>query len=50
MGGATGLDYAGVQAYLDSVPGQRPKARAAVFEGLRAMERAALQVWGEKKD
>jgi hypothetical protein len=47
MGERTGLDYAAVLAYLGQVRGLRPKARAAVFEGLRAMELAALQAWAE---
>lgn len=50
MGERTGLDYAGVVAYLGSMPGMRPKARSQLFSGLRAMERAALEVWAEKRD
>lgn len=48
MGGATGLDYAGVRAYLQiSVP--KRKARTEVFEGIRAAERATLEVWDQQR-
>lgn len=50
MGGREGLDYGGVDRYLASVPGFRPKARAELWAGLRAMERAALEVWAEKSN
>jgi hypothetical protein len=50
MGGREGLDYGGVQVYLASLPGLRPKARAELWAGLRAMEHAALAVWAEQRE
>lgn len=50
MAGREGLDYSGVDSYLATVPGFRPKARAELWAGLRAMERAALEVWSAKRD
>lgn len=50
MAGREGLDWVAVEVYLSSVPGFRPKARAELWAGLRAMERAALEVWAEKKN
>lgn len=48
MGGnATGLDYAGVRAYLDE-EGVYGEARKDAFAGIRAAERATLQAIGEK--
>lgn len=47
MGGPTGLDYAGVRAFLD-LAGLRKKDRLEVFAGLAAMERATLEVWAER--
>ncbi len=47
MGGATGLDYAGVRAYLDeqSLPADD---RAHVWACITACERATLHAWAEK--
>lgn len=47
MGGATGLDYAAVRAYLDehTLAGQE---RQDIFTGICAAERATLQAWAEK--
>lgn len=50
MAGREGLDYGCVAAYLASVPGLRPKAHAELWAGLRAMERAALEVWAEQRN
>jgi hypothetical protein len=50
MGGATGLDYAGVLAYLREVAGVKASDRAALFASLQAMEIAALNVWAEKRE
>ena len=47
MGGATGLDYAGVRAYLDEQHFEGDERRDA-FKGIRAAEGATLQAWGEK--
>lgn len=47
MNGATGLDYAGVVAYLGEV---EPDAlvRAEAFECIRAAERVVLGTWAER--
>ena len=47
MGGATGLDYAGVRAYLDECHLQPPD-RADVWAGITAAERGTLDGWAEK--
>lgn len=49
MSGATGLDYAGVSAYLTE-QGIQPGTpeRQEIFEGLRAAEQATLEVWSEQ--
>lgn len=49
VGGATGLDYAGVCAYLGSAVKKR-KQRDRVFEGIRAAESGTLLAWGEKAE
>ena len=49
-GGRTGLDYAGVIAYLVDVLRIKPQARAELLGGLQAMEWAALEVWREQRD
>lgn len=49
MSGATGLDYAGVAAYLAAVDDD-PGSRREAFECLRAAERAVLAVWAEKAE
>ena len=48
VGGATGLDYAGVRAYLDE-SGITGDERSVVFSGIRAAERAVLDVWAEQR-
>jgi hypothetical protein len=48
MGGATGLDYAGVRAYLDEA-GLQGQARRDTFAGICAAERATLEVWAEQR-
>jgi hypothetical protein len=49
MGGATGLNYAGVVAYLrESI--QKRKPRAEVFECIRHAERASLNVWAQQRE
>lgn len=48
MGGATGLDYAGVRAYLDEV--DLGEQRRDVFAGIQACERATLDVWSEQRE
>lgn len=49
MGGATGLDYAGVRAFLDEqqLAGDE---RREVFSGIQACERATLEVWAEQRE
>jgi uncharacterized protein DUF1799 len=46
--GATGLDYAGVGAYLDE-QGLAPDARKDAFDGVLAGEAAMLEVWQERR-
>lgn len=46
--GATGLDYAGVLAYLREC-GLRGKKRKEAFECIRAAELATLQAWRDNK-
>lgn len=48
MAGATGLDYAGVTAYLGAVEPDEA-ARREAFGAIREAERAALGVWAAKK-
>lgn len=48
MGSATGLDYAGVLAYLRQVAHIRERDLADHFAGIQAMERACLQVWADQ--
>lgn len=43
FGGATGLDYAAVLAYLRTAERLRGDELLEVFEGLRAAERAVLE-------
>jgi len=49
MGGATGLDYAGVQAAMQLM-GVARKERAELFALVRAMEGATLDEWARKSD
>ena len=49
MGGATGLDYTGVRAWLDEQGGTGPERRD-LFAGIQACERATLEVWAEARD
>jgi hypothetical protein len=52
VAGATGLDYAGVAAYLDEEQRARRlrrRERAGVWTSLRAAETAVLAVWGEQR-
>lgn len=48
MGGATGLDYGGVQACM-ALRGIQKKDQAALFAGLQVMEVATLNAWDKKK-
>lgn len=48
MGGATGLDYAGVRAWLELQDLEGQPLRE-VFECIRAAEAATLEVWGEQR-
>jgi hypothetical protein len=50
MSGRTGLDWCAVDLYLSTLGSVRPKARAELWAGLRAMEGAALQAWAEQQD
>jgi hypothetical protein len=47
MGGSTGLDYAGVRAYLDEA-GVQGSERTDTFKGIQAAERASLEVWADQ--
>lgn len=49
MAGATGLDYAGVRAYLDEI-GLDGDERSDVFAGIQACEREVLRVWARKRE
>jgi len=49
MGGPTGLDYAGVRAYLTEA-GLMGKQRKNTFAGIQAAEAATLRAWGEKAE
>lgn len=47
LAGATGLDYAGVQADLRlTLGGQQMRA---IWPGIKACERAVLEVWAEDR-
>lgn len=48
MGGATGLDYAGVRAYLDE-QGLQGEERRDIFNGIRAAESATREAWRETR-
>lgn len=49
MGGATGLDYAGVRAFLDEQQLSGDERRE-VFAGIQACEWATLEVWAEQRE
>lgn len=49
MAGATGLDYAGVRAWLELAGPENPDERRDVFNGIRACESATLAVWAEQR-
>lgn len=49
MGGATGLDYAGVLAWLRELDCP-PEDRRSIFAGIQACERATLDVWAEQRE
>ncbi|MDO9277129.1 MAG: DUF1799 domain-containing protein [Polaromonas sp.] len=49
MGDKTGLDYAGVTAFMRDVLAIKAKDRAELFNGLQAMEFAVLDVWAEQR-
>ncbi|MBS0507581.1 MAG: DUF1799 domain-containing protein [Proteobacteria bacterium] len=49
MGGATGLDYAGVQAAMQLM-GVARKDRAELFALVRAMEGATLDEWERQRE
>lgn len=48
MGGATGLDYAGVRAHLDEI-GLCGDERRQVYDGIRAAEYAHLEARAERE-
>ena len=50
MGGATGLDYASVLAYLKDGRGLHSKERREVFGLIQLCERETLRVWAEKRE
>lgn len=49
MAGATGLDYAGVRAYLD-LQGIEGDALRSIFAGIQACEAATLAAWAEQRE
>jgi hypothetical protein len=49
MGGATGLDYSGVRAYLDEQDIKKAERRE-IFEGIQAAERGTLDAWAEQAE
>ena len=49
MGGRTGLDYAGVRAYLD-MQCFGPVELQDVFRGIQACEQATLAAWADQRD
>lgn len=52
VAGATGLDYAGVVAYIDEQQRcrrLRRRDRASVWDGVRACEAAVLAVWSQQR-
>lgn len=51
MAGPTGLDYAGVRAFLDEqdIEGG-PEARRDIWRGIQAAERATLEVWADRRE
>lgn len=50
IGGAAGLDYAGVCTYLDRVVKGTPRHRRRLFQQLRIMEAAALDAWAQQRE
>ncbi len=49
MAGATGLDYAGVRAYLDEQCIEPGDERRELFDCIRAAEAASLEAWEERR-
>lgn len=49
MGGAIGLDYAGVEVVLRQ-RARTPRARRRLFAELQAMEAGALEAWAEQRE
>jgi hypothetical protein len=49
MSGASGLDYAGVLAYLQAVVSSKQQRRD-IFDGIQAAEHATLVVWREQAE
>ena len=49
MSGATGLDYAGVRAWLALAGPESPDERRSIFAGIRACEAATLAVWAKQR-
>lgn len=48
MAGRSGLDYAGVRAYLD-LQGIHGAERRTIFAGIQACEIATLEAWAEQR-
>ncbi|KQR55632.1 hypothetical protein ASF94_04300 [Acidovorax sp. Leaf160] len=49
MAGTTGLDYAGVRAYLDEQCIEPGDERRELFDCIRAAEAASLEAWEERR-
>lgn len=49
MGKPTGLDYRGVQAYLDERK-LHGRKRREVFQAIQEAERETLEVWAEQSE
>lgn len=50
MAGATGLDYAGVRAFLESQDDMAADERRDIWRGIQAAEVATLEVWADRRD
>ena len=49
MGGRTGLDYAGVRAFIE-MEDLDDEGKREAFRGVRACEQATLEAWAEQRE